>query len=324
MLRIMRLALALVLVFPLLACQRPAAQSPSGSPVVASSPWQSTEGKDHVLVGRVYDVRRAAFVTPAQLHEHLSPARFVLLGEKHDNLDHHRLQAEVVKSLGARGQVRSVAFEMWDDAQQPKLDAFVRGRAASEIPAQVGWEERGWGPFAQYQPIAEAALAHGFPLIGANVPGLRARLLQEKGVSGVAPRVAPSLAQTEFSAAEERELAEELRASHCGHLPEDLVAPMALAQHVRDARMALALSERAQANGAVLIAGAGHTRKDRAVPRFLPPGTALTVAFVEVTPGLLVPEAYEQTRLHDFVYFTPGVASDDPCAKFGAPKEKKP
>jgi uncharacterized iron-regulated protein len=269
-------------------------------------------------------VRGRVLITPAQLHDRLLGARFVLLGEKHDNVDHHRLQAEVVQALGQKGQARSVSFEMWEDNVQPKLDAFVRGRAAAEIPAQVGWEARGWGPFANYQPIAEAALSHGFPLVAANVQGLRARALQEKGVQAVAPRVSPLLEQTRFSATEETELAAELRASHCGHLPEDLVAPMALAQHVRDARMALSLSERAMANGAVLIAGAGHTRNDRGVPRFLPPGTSLSVAFVEIDAKELRPEAYEQSKNHDFVYFTPSIPTDDPCAGFGAPKEKKP
>src|SRR4051812_674712 len=48
---------------------------------------------DHPLVGRVWDVKNATFITRDALWAKLVTADYVLLGEKHDNPDHHRLQA---------------------------------------------------------------------------------------------------------------------------------------------------------------------------------------------------------------------------------------
>src|SRR5690606_16803289 len=79
----------------------------------------------------------------------------------------------------------------------------------------------------------------------------------------------------------------EIEASHCGLLPDTAFAPMALAQQYRDANLADALSGAQETHGAaVLIAGNGHVRADRAVPWHLLRRSAearsLTVAFEEV------------------------------------------
>src|SRR3546814_15978490 len=72
------------------------------------------------------------------------------------------------------------------------------------------------------------------------------------------------------------------------------------------------------AEGAVLIAGSGHVREDRAVPWHLGGrggGDALTLALVEVAAGSLAARdsaAFDRT-LFDFVWFTPRVDEDDPC-----------
>ena len=42
---------------------------------------------------------------------------FVLLGEKHDNPDHHRLQAWMIDALVARGRRPAIAMEMLDAEQ---------------------------------------------------------------------------------------------------------------------------------------------------------------------------------------------------------------
>ena len=86
--------------------------------------------------------------------------------------------------------------------------------------------------------------------------------------------------------------------------------------------MTTALSSGA-ATDAVLIAGTGHTRRDRGVPRDLATHDAnrpiVSVAFVEVERELKEPKAYA-ARWHarelpfDFVWFTPRATDEDPCA----------
>src|SRR6185503_4847194 len=90
--------------------------------------WQSTVGRDHPLVGSVWDVNTGSALTPQALITRLTARRYVLLGEKHDNPDHHRLQAWVVRELIAAGRRPSVAFEMF---RADQADQIARHLAAS-------------------------------------------------------------------------------------------------------------------------------------------------------------------------------------------------
>lgn len=63
--------------------------------------WKSPLGRDHSLTGRIWDVSSARFIDRETLVERLAGADFVLLGERHDNPDHHMQQA------GSQGIQRS-------------------------------------------------------------------------------------------------------------------------------------------------------------------------------------------------------------------------
>ena len=69
--------------------------------------WKSTFGRNHPLTGRIWDVSSAGFIDRQNLFIRLARADFVLLGERHDNPDHHLLQAEVLRSLIALDASRS-------------------------------------------------------------------------------------------------------------------------------------------------------------------------------------------------------------------------
>jgi uncharacterized iron-regulated protein len=101
---------------------------------------------------------------------------------------------------------------------------------------------------------------------------------------------------------------------------------MALAQHARDAQMAQVLLREGAKDGAVLIAGAGHARLDRGVPYYLkleaPESSAVSVAFIEVESERTAPATYVAERgAFDYIWFTPRVTDEDPCAAF-APKSQ--
>src|ERR687898_3312211 len=74
--------------------------------------WKSPLGQNHPLTGRIWDVSSARFIDRETLVERLARADFVLLGERHDNPDHHMLQAQVLRSLIAVGRHPAVGFEM--------------------------------------------------------------------------------------------------------------------------------------------------------------------------------------------------------------------
>jgi uncharacterized iron-regulated protein len=326
-------SLAVLSVSYLVACGPPPAAPPPSTPNSAaaapSAAWQTTLDRDNALVGKVWDVASGAFVEPSDLVKRLAATRFVLLGERHDNPDHHRLQGLVIEQLVKAGRRPAVVLEMIEVEQQPVVDEYLarRDARAAGFGEALGWEKTSWPPFEQYQPVFDAALAAGLPIVAGNVAQADAKALVKQGISALAPERARELRLDQtFPPALEAPLLGELRASHCGQLPEDLLAPMALAQHARDAQMAKSLARAGAKDGAVLIAGGGHARRDRGVPYYLaleaPDAKVVSLVFREVRHAETDARSYlGDEGPFDYVWFTPRASDEDPCAAFH-PKAK--
>lgn len=288
----------------------------------AQNQWVSTLDRDHPLTGRVLDVRRGGWVSPADVLRAAALSDRVFLGEQHDNADHHRLQAEVLGAVVAAGKQPTLVAEMLDAVDQEELDA---ARAASPsdpdaIAAAVRWEESGWPPWPLYRPVFAKAAAARLPVVGAGLDRTAARSLVKQGLSAFDAEVAQRFAlATPPSPAEHERLRDEMRAVHCGFLPEAMLDGMVLVQRARDALLA----ERTlrSARGAVVLAGAGHVREDAGAPRALERASgqpSLTVAFVEVQHEKTRPEEYAAafgapSLPFDYVWFTPRASDVDHC-----------
>jgi hypothetical protein len=106
---------------------------------------------------------------------------------------------------------------------------------------------------------------------------------------------------------------------------------MIMVQRARDAQMAKIMAAAPARQGAVLIAGSGHVRKDWAVPSFIKqtaPGASITsVAFLEVDPERASPADYLEAiaglgEPYDFLYFTPKADLIDRCAEMAEHMKK--
>lgn len=293
------------------------------------SEWLTALDREHPLVGKVWDVKAKAFVAATLVVPRLAAAQHVLLGERHDNPDHHRLQGAVISELVKAGRKPAIVLEMVEVEQQPIVDAYLAqtGATAAGFGAAVAWEKTSWPPFKEYQPVFEAAFAGKLPIAAGNLSQTDAKALVKQGASALpAERVASLRLDRPFPAELEQSLLSELSASHCGHLPEKYLAPMALAQHARDAQLAQVMARVGAKDGAVLIAGTGHARLDRGVPYYLkleaPESSVMSLAFREVQKDQSEPSAYAGAEgPFDFVWFTPRASDEDPCAAF-APKAK--
>jgi uncharacterized iron-regulated protein len=292
----------------------------------ASTPWRSPLYREHPLVGRIWN--GTSFVDEQALDAAVRAADFVLLGETHDNPDHHALEARLVRAA-AQGRKPAVVFEMLDVGQQAAVDAAPRTPDA--IAEAVNWSHSGWPDFSLYRPVFEAALAAGLPIVAGNFTKAQMRGIVTDGAAKIPQEVAALLRRQREPAPEVAEAERaEMRAEHCGQLPETMLAPMVLAQHARDAQLALRTA--AQEQGAVLVAGSGHVRADRGVPvdlALLAPGRRIVaVAFVEVSPGMQSPQQLAQelgaSRLpFDFAVFTPAAEREDPCKAFEKRMKKR-
>jgi uncharacterized iron-regulated protein len=282
--------------------------------------WEAAHGRDHPLTGTIWDVGAAAPIAPGALVTRLAARRYVLLGEKHDNPDHHRLQAWTLAALVAAGRRPAVAFEMF---RADQAGAIARHLAASPDDARglaeaLQWRQSGWPAWSMYQPIVEVALRARLPLVAANLSTAAMAALRRGGASALdAAEVARLGLDRPLPDPVRERLVTDIRDAHCGHLPERSVEAFVLAQRARDAHMAQAMRE-AGGDGAVLIAGVGHVRGDIGVPRALPGEETASLAFLEVRTGMAAPPALAV----DYVWLTPRVDDQDPCERFRKELEK--
>ena len=317
---------ALLMALALLAFGSPT--SPAGA-VPPLPDLQSPLLRDHPLVGTIWDPDAGRALTPEQVAQRLAEADVVLLGERHDNADHHLLQAWAVSALAAAGRRPAVAFEMIPRDHADALAGYLAaGGTAEGLGEALEWTERGWPDWAIYRPIAEAALAEGLVMLASDLPEAKRRQISERGADAL-----PDGLRTDWALAQPwpeemtQSLLLELSRAHCDVAPPEAFAGSAEVQRARDAAMADSLLHALQgADGAVLIAGAGHTRPDRGVPWFLaaraPEVDSISVAFREVEAGRTDPTAYGDQGGHHVIWFTPRHDDVDPCEAFAEQLER--
>lgn len=321
MIRSMLVAAMIVLAAPTVAW--------SADPWPPAPPWVSPLARLTSDTGDIRDLRDGRTLTPTALIDRLAAADFVLLGERHDNADHHRLQAWIAERLFAQERRYALAFEMIDGDQSLQLAAYLATapRDAAGLGAALDWNESGWPDWSLYQPIATAAVSRHLPILAANLPPSLVRGIAINGMSALPPAQAQSLhlmpdQDTAILAAHTQEIQD----AHCGMLPKRALAPFALAQYARDAEMARVMADQWQKDqgksGIVLIAGAGHVRKDRGVPfhlaRMAPKAKVLSLAFVEARDDQ--PRMDWAALPYDLVWLTARVDDGDHCAEMSKPR----
>lgn len=288
--------------------------------------WKSTQGRNHELVGAIWSTVTERFVEPDQLAAELARPRFAILGEQHDNVDHHRLQAHLITAIADAGTRPAVAFEMLTTDKSGAIAECLSGPSCSgnALRKAVDWDNGGWSEWRIYRPVFEAALTKGRTIAAVGLPRKTIReIATSPEQSEVAALISALGIEEPPPPAIDEAMAEEIRQAHCGHAPETHIAGMIRAQRARDATMAVGLAEAAAVAGkAVLIAGFGHARFDRGVPAYLNAGEdLLSMAFVEVEDGVTDPRAYasrfgaEEIPFH-YLWFTPRGDDEDPCEKF--------
>ena len=296
------------------------------SGALADSNWQSEHFRDHELVGKIYAGAARQQLSLEDVKQLAAKTRFVLLGEIHTNADHHRMQAEILQHMIDQGRRPAVVIEMITRAQQPVLDYFVANPTdnADKIAARLEWRKSGWPDFAMYKPIFQIALKHGLALRAGNLEKSTIRRLGGRVGSKLTDDERAHLGLNKPLAAEiNKSLLKEIAESHCNMMPETVLPRMADIQRARDHVMASAVMDTANKDGAVLIAGAGHTRLDWGVGFLIgdnEPDRVLSLAFREVFEGATEADFGKPT--HHVAIVTPRSEIKDHCAVFRKTKMK--
>jgi uncharacterized iron-regulated protein len=253
------------------------------------------------VVGEIRDLRSGQTLTAEELVKRLEKPSRLIVGEQHDNRDHHALQLWLLQSLGERRAQGSLLLEMLTPDQQLRVDDVRHASPPpADLPGALAWQA-GWD-WNLYGPIVRFALSQPYPLLAANLDMLEVRAVYANP---------PILSGSRSNAASVKdELLKQVSDSHCGLLPKSQMPAMLAVQQQRDRRMAERLL--AAPTPSLLFAGAYHARKDVGVPIHVldlgesqaPVVLMLAEQGSEVTPAMA-----------DYVWYTPATPPQDYCAQ---------
>jgi uncharacterized iron-regulated protein len=189
-------------------------------------------------------------------------ADVVILGEIHDNPEHHIAQAEVIYALSPP----AVVFEMISDSQARQIRTEML-RDAAALERALAWNSSGWPDFEMYFPVFSAA--QDALIFGAAAPAEALRSAREDSAAMAFGDSAQLFGLTR--ALDDREQSERearQQSAHCNALPTEMLPGMVEAQRLRDAYLARAALAAFYETGGpvVVITGNGHARRDWGVP----------------------------------------------------------
>ena len=326
---------------------QPSAIAATLPPELVLEAW--TRATSHPLVGRIWIARDNRTINGPAISRGLitgtpivdaigaKPGQLLLLGEIHDNPEHHLFRAGLIDSVTGptafgRTTHPAIVTEHIRADQSAALEAFARrptapaGELAQHLLDHLEWQRSGWPDARIFKPLYAAIIEARLPILPGEAPRDRIRALARGGGAALEATEATRLGlDRNWPTTLADALAGELKGSHCGMLPDAAIPGMSFAQRFRDAHLATAMLDAAQLHeGAILLAGNGHIRTDRGVPWYLAPRAGsrsiLAVMLAEVEDGNTAPAAYAPRDplgkpAIDVIVFTPHAKRDDPCEK---------
>ncbi len=282
--------------------------------------WKSPYYIDHPLVGKIWDTGKNQWLSVERLKKEIIQYDYILLGEVHNNADHHQLQANLLKTIAQSKKQPVVVMEMlekqtWEGQPQTWNDVDKLKQQSSAINERWPWD--------LYAPILEVIVEHNLELMAGNIDSKALHEWSNK----IGP-LNPEEVLTNYwiSKINFAKLKSNIVDSHCGYANKNFVQFMARAQLQRDFVITSTLVENKKP--VVLIAGSGHVRNDYAIPMQLvnkfKQYSYISIAFISVQPDLNEPQDYmdESGSTFDVLYFTPSHTNQDPCVQFSKQLQK--
>jgi uncharacterized iron-regulated protein len=266
----------------------------------------------------------AAAADPTALAAFVEKARdadVVVLGEIHDNQEHHSNQATIVAAL----EPAALVFEMIPQAREAEFNALREaGADRAALAEALDWDASGWPDFAGYAEIMEAAPRA--QVFGAGQAPEAVRLAVAEGAAeAFGPDAAIYGLDRPLDQADQASREAGLLAAHCGEMPVDALPGMVEAQRFRDAGLADATLWARIMTGdgqVVVIAGSAHADKTGGAPAMiaLADPEARVVALGQFETGA-APGDETEGAFDAVLLAPPPTDRGDPCAALRAPEE---
>lgn len=277
-----------------------------------------TPGTLHVALGSMVSTATGAPATADTVAVAADGHRFVYLGESHDQLAHHQMQASIIEALARRGRSVVVGFEMFTRPVQGSLNPWTLGWwTRDEFIEKSQWKTE-WGfDFALYEPIFNVVRANRLPMIALNVPRDWVRAVGRGGLEALTPEQKAAVPPVDTTDRVHRQIFEAMMGGHpmTGAQGENIYASMVLwdVGMADSALKALASMPPDSKRVFVVVAGSGHVMYKRGINYRVKGRTGEEGITVVMTSG----DAPEEVSrgLADYVYNSAVVKNPDKMPK---------
>lgn len=219
---------------------------------------------------------------PADIVADMVKRDVVLLGEYHDEDDHHRWQVQMLSALHVLRPNMVIGFEMFPRRLQPVLDRWTKGELTlKQFLEQAEWDKVWNTPPDLYVPLFQFARINRIPMIALNVDNTLNKAIREKGWDQVPETAREGVGRAAAPPEAYRDYLFDVFRMHAGvhgakgEKPDKADASFGRfveSQTTWDRAMAEALAGRVKSSDkplAVGIVGSGHLRFGHGIPHQL-------------------------------------------------------
>ncbi|MFZ1910456.1 MAG: ChaN family lipoprotein [Burkholderiales bacterium] len=159
-----------------------------GIAAAALGVWGSALAQDCLVPGKWFVVEAGA-ARPLKRNEvlaQMAQRSIVLLGETHDDADHHAWQLATLGALQLLRPRMVIGFEAFPRRVQPVLDKWIAGDLSErQLLEQTDWD-KAWGwPAGLYLPLLRFARINRIPIRALNVDQALIKAISAKGWQAV-------------------------------------------------------------------------------------------------------------------------------------------
>jgi uncharacterized iron-regulated protein len=228
----------------------------------------------------LYDINRGRETSLAEAMPALKLNRIILIGEHHNNVEHHSAQLAVIRMLKESGAKVAVGLEMFRSDSQSALDRWVAGTLDESAFKKIFFDNWSY-PWSTYGMIFDYARDKKIPLIGLNVPREITRQVAQQGFKSLDETQRAKLSN--ITCRVDKEYMEYIKKAFGAHAHGNLnFTYFCEAQLVWDNVMAINALEYLDKHPdatLVVLTGTGHAQKD-AMPRQIRKRSQLTLAVI--------------------------------------------
>jgi uncharacterized iron-regulated protein len=199
----------------------------------------------------------------------LSGCQIIYIGEKHTNVEHHRIQLKVIQAIFKEHSSMAVGMEMFDHTYQDVLDMWAAGDLDQKVFLKKSHWYANWRfDFSLYREILEFIKENHIRLVALNIPNHIPPKIREGGIDNLREDEKEHLPQQiDTSKTAHRDYLQNVFDGHKHHFRGEVeFENFYTAQSVWEDAMAEMISQHLKNDVMVVLAGNGHIQFKYGIP----------------------------------------------------------